>query len=147
MEKYYCRDIEEINAAARKIIDFGKFDKIWVFKGDLGAGKTTLIREIAGILGVKDRVNSPSFSLVNEYQNTGGEIFYHFDFYRIEDPEEVLEIGLDEYLDSGRHCWIEWAEKIAAYIPLDFIHVQIEVDEKEGRMITLNRVINGETDG
>ncbi|MFO7706335.1 MAG: tRNA (adenosine(37)-N6)-threonylcarbamoyltransferase complex ATPase subunit type 1 TsaE, partial [Halopseudomonas sp.] len=67
----------------------------WIFKGDLGAGKTTLIREIAGILGVKDRVNSPTFSLVNEYQNPDGEVFYHFDFYRIEDPEEVLEIGLD----------------------------------------------------
>lgn len=147
MEKYYCPSLEEIHAAAQQIIDFGNFDKIWIFKGDLGAGKTTLIREIAGILGVKDRVNSPTFSLVNEYQNSKGEIFYHFDFYRIEEPEEVLEIGLDEYLDSGWHCWIEWAEKIAAYIPSDFIHVHIEVDEKEGRMITLNRVINGEANG
>jgi len=147
LEKYYCPSIREIHAAAQKIIDFGKFDKIWIFKGDLGAGKTTLIREIAGILGVKDRVNSPTFSLVNEYQNAKGEVFYHFDFYRIEDPEEVLEIGLDEYLESGRYCWIEWAEKIAGYIPDDFIHVQIEVDEKEGRNITLKRVINGQTNG
>lgn len=147
MEKYHCPGIQEINAAAQKIIDFAKYDKIWIFKGNLGAGKTTLIKEIAGILGVKDRVNSPTFSLVNEYQNDQGEVFYHFDFYRIEDPEEVLEIGLDEYLDSGRHCWIEWAEKIAAYLPSDFIHIHIEVDEDQGRHITLNRVINGETDG
>jgi tRNA threonylcarbamoyladenosine biosynthesis protein TsaE len=147
LEKYYCPGIEKIDAAARRIIDFGKFNKIWIFKGDLGAGKTTLIKEIAGILGVKDRVNSPTFSLVNEYHSSKGEIFYHFDFYRIEDPEEVLEIGLDEYLDSGWICWIEWAEKIAAFIPSDFIHVHIEVDEKNGRMITLNRVINGEANG
>lgn len=147
MENYYCSDLNEIHDAALKIIEFGKFNKIWIFKGNLGAGKTTLIKEIAAILGVEERVNSPTFSLVNEYQNPKGEFFYHFDFYRIEDPEEVLEIGLDEYLDSGRLCWIEWAEKAAAYIPLDFIHILIESDEKEGRMITLNRVINGKTNG
>jgi tRNA threonylcarbamoyladenosine biosynthesis protein TsaE len=147
LEKHYCSGIEEIHSAALKVIEFGKFDKIWIFKGDLGAGKTTLIKEIAQILGVKDRVNSPTFSLVNEYQSMGGEIFYHFDFYRIEDPEEVLEIGLDDYLDSGKLCWIEWAEKIAAYIPSDFIHVQIDVDGLQGRLITLNRIINGEANG
>ncbi|MCL6260370.1 tRNA (adenosine(37)-N6)-threonylcarbamoyltransferase complex ATPase subunit type 1 TsaE [Aquiflexum sp. TKW24L] len=147
MEKHYCSGIEEIHTAALKIIEFGSFDRIWIFKGELGAGKTTLIKEIAQILGVKDRVNSPTFSLVNEYQSTSGDIFYHFDFYRIEDPQEVLEIGLDDYLYSGRLCWIEWAEKIAEYIPSDFIHVQIEVDSLEGRVITLNRIINGEANG
>ena len=89
----------------------------------------------------------PKSSCMARIRNPEGEVFYHFDFYRIEDPEEVLEIGLDEYLDSGRHCWIEWAEKIAGYLPSDFIHIQIEVDEKEGRNITLKRVINGQTDG
>jgi len=147
LEKHYCSGIEEIHSAALKIIEFGSFDKIWIFKGELGAGKTTLIKEIAQILGVKDRVNSPTFSLVNEYQSTSGDIFYHFDFYRIEDPQEVLEIGFDDYLYSGRLCWIEWAEKIAAYIPSDFIHVHIEVDSLEGRVITLNRIINGEANG
>ena len=129
------------------MIEFFRFDKIWIFKGELGAGKTTLIKEIAEILGIKDRVNSPTFSLVNEYKSAEGEIFYHFDFYRIEEPEEVLEIGLHEYLDSGRLCWIEWAEKIAEFIPSDFMHVQIDVDGSGGRIITLNRVINGEKDG
>lgn len=147
MEKYYCAGIEGIHSAALKIIEFGRFDKIWIFKGELGAGKTTVIKEIAEILGIKDRVNSPTFSLVNEYKSAEGEIFYHFDFYRIEEPEEVLEIGLDEYLDSGRLCWIEWAEKIAEFIPSDFMHVQIDVDGSGGRIITLNRVINGEKDG
>ena len=147
MEKYYCPVLEDISEAALRIVSFAKFDKIWVFKGNLGAGKTTLIREIAKIFGVIDRVNSPTFSLVNEYQNTKGEIFYHFDFYRVENPEEALEIGIEEYFYCGKHCWIEWAEKIAAFIPSDFVHINIEVDNSGGRMITLNRVINGETNG
>jgi tRNA threonylcarbamoyladenosine biosynthesis protein TsaE len=147
LEKFYCPTIGDIHEAALKIVSFASTDKIWVFKGDLGAGKTTLIREIAKIYGVKDRVNSPTFSLVNEYQNPHNEKFYHFDFYRLENPVEVLEIGIDEYFYSGKLCWIEWAEKIAAYIPEDFILIQIQVDESGGRTITLNRVINGKANG
>lgn len=147
MEKYYCQGLGDIHEAALKIISFAAFDKIWVFKGDLGAGKTTIIREIAKIFEVIDRVHSPTFSLVNEYKNIQGDAFYHFDFYRVENPSEALEIGIEEYFYSGKYCWIEWAEKIAQYIPPDFIHIFIEVDESGGRMITLNRVINGETNG
>lgn len=147
MEKFYCPKIANLHETALKIVSFAGPEKIWVFKGDLGAGKTTLITEIARVLGVVDRVSSPTFSLVNEYQNTKGEIFYHFDFYRVENPEEAFEIGIEEYFYSGNCCWIEWAEKIAANIPLDFIHIYIEVDEAGGRMITLQRVINGETNG
>lgn len=147
MEKFYCPEIGNLHETALKIVSFAGSEKIWVFKGDLGAGKTTLITELARVLGVVDKVSSPTFSLVNEYQNTKGEIFYHFDFYRVENPAEVFEIGIEEYFYSGNYCWIEWAEKIAAYIPLDFIHIYIEVDEAGGRMITLQRVINGETNG
>ncbi|MCS4436366.1 tRNA (adenosine(37)-N6)-threonylcarbamoyltransferase complex ATPase subunit type 1 TsaE [Aquiflexum gelatinilyticum] len=147
MEKFYCPEIGDLHETALKIVSFAGSEKIWVFKGDLGAGKTTLITELARVLGVEDKVSSPTFSLVNEYQNTKGEIFYHFDFYRVENPEEVFEIGIEEYFYSGNRCWIEWAEKIAAYIPHNFIHIYMEVDEVGGRMITLQRVINGETNG
>jgi tRNA threonylcarbamoyladenosine biosynthesis protein TsaE len=137
----------DIQEAALKVISFAGSDKIWIFKGELGAGKTTLIKEIARIFGVMDRVSSPTFSLVNEYQNANNETFYHFDFYRIENPVEALEIGIEEYFYSGKICWVEWAEKIFPYVPSDFVHIKIEVDALEGRMITLNRVINGEANG
>jgi tRNA threonylcarbamoyladenosine biosynthesis protein TsaE len=84
---------------------------------------------------------------VNEYHNSKNEVFYHFDFYRIEDPEEVLEIGIDEYLYSGNLCWLEWAEKIAEYLPLDFALISIRVNEGGSRTISLEKVVNGERNG
>lgn len=134
--------MEEIPAAAKKITDFCQGEKIWVFKGDLGAGKTTLIKAIAKIFGIVDRVSSPTYSLINEYQNDSGKLFYHFDFYRVEEPEEVLEIGVEEYFHSGNHCWIEWAEKIPGFLPSEFVLIDIEIELDGVRKITLSQVFN-----
>ena len=109
----------------------------------MGAGKTTLIKEIARQFGIEDTVSSPTFSIVNEYQGKEGEAFYHFDFYRVEDAEEALDIGVDEYFYSGKYCFVEWAEKIAAYLPDSFALVEIEVDENEQREITINIIKDG----
>jgi tRNA threonylcarbamoyladenosine biosynthesis protein TsaE len=147
LEKIYSYSLEEIQDIAKKILDFCGEEKIRVFKGDLGAGKTTIIKSIAKELGVEDRVSSPTFSLVNEYQNDKGDVFYHFDFYRVEDPAEVLEIGVEEYFYSGNHCWIEWAEKIPGYLPLDFVLIEIEIQENGNRKITLKQILNGKTNG
>lgn len=147
MEKIYSYKLEEIQNIAKKIVDFCGDGKICVFKGDLGAGKTTMIKSIAKELGIEDRVSSPTFSLVNEYWNDSGEVFYHFDFYRIEDPDEVLEIGVEEYFYSGNHCWIEWAEKIPGYLPLDFVLIEIEIQENGNRKLTLKQVLNGKSNG
>ncbi|WP_040400566.1 tRNA (adenosine(37)-N6)-threonylcarbamoyltransferase complex ATPase subunit type 1 TsaE [Cecembia lonarensis] len=142
-----CENLAQLDQVAEKVIQFCKRDKVWVFKGQMGAGKTTLIKSISKKYGIDDVVSSPTFSIVNEYRNAQDEIFYHFDFYRIEKPEEVLEIGIEEYFYSGRVCWIEWAEKIPDYIPLDFVHIKIEIEENGARNIVLQRVINGEIHG
>lgn len=147
MKKIYSYRLEEIQDIAKRILDFCGEEKIWVFKGDLGAGKTTMIKSIAKEFGIEERVSSPTFSLVNEYLNGNGEIFYHFDFYRLDDPDEVLEIGVEEYFYSGCYCWIEWAEKIPGFLPLDFILIEIEISELGNRRITLKQIINGKSNG
>lgn len=100
---------------------------IIALKGEMGVGKTTLIKAICNKLGMEDEVSSPTFSLVNEYLSEHGPV-YHFDFYRIKDEEEVLDIGLDEYLDSGNLCLMEWPEKIRNLIPDECAFVNISLD-------------------
>lgn len=125
------------------MIDLCKDLNVWVFKGELGAGKTTLIKAIAKQLGVVDAVTSPTFSIVNEYMdNKGGKVF-HFDFYRIEDPEEAWEIGLEEYFYSGNYCFVEWAEKVPAFIPDEFAFVEILRKDQEKREIMVKIIKNG----
>ncbi|MCH7414411.1 tRNA (adenosine(37)-N6)-threonylcarbamoyltransferase complex ATPase subunit type 1 TsaE [Belliella sp. R4-6] len=147
MKKIHCDHLDQVEQVATEIVHHCEHDKIWVFKGDMGAGKTTLIKSIAKSFGVKDIVSSPTFSIVNEYINDSNEKFYHFDFYRIEDPEEVLEIGIDEYFYGGAYCWIEWAEKIPEFIPDTFMLISIEVDSIGGREISISKIVNGTQHG
>lgn len=92
-------------------------EKIWLFQGEMGAGKTTLIKSICTHFDVEDEVNSPTYSLVNEYHTKDGRKIYHFDLYRIEEEEEALDMGIEEYLYSGELCLIEWPEKIRNLLP------------------------------
>lgn len=109
--------IENIGEAARKLIEDMGDDRIFAFDGPMGAGKTTLISEVCRQLGVKDDVGSPTFSIVNEYRDGEGNPIYHFDFYRIKDIEEAIEIGIDDYFYSGALCLIEWPERIEPLLP------------------------------
>ncbi|MFD2037133.1 tRNA (adenosine(37)-N6)-threonylcarbamoyltransferase complex ATPase subunit type 1 TsaE [Belliella marina] len=143
MKKIYCGHLDQTQQVAGEITEHCRSEKIWVFKGSMGAGKTTLIKSIAKLFGIDHMVSSPTFSIVNEYVNHSGEKFYHFDFYRIEDPEEVLEIGIDEYFYGGAYCWIEWAEKIPEYIPDTFMLIAIEVDDSGVREISISKIVNG----
>src|SRR5690554_1951642 len=111
----------------------------------MGAGKTTLIKEIAKQLQVEEVVSSPTFSIVNEYSQVDGQPIYHFDFYRIDDQDEAFDLGVEEYFYSGNYCWIEWAEKISAYIPEKFALIHIEVGEKEERDISLKIIDDGKS--
>src|SRR5690606_5629729 len=112
--------LHEIDKAAKVIIEASEDQKVWVFLGDMGAGKTTLIKALSKAFSITDQVSSPTFGIVNHYENPTGEIFYHFDFYRMDDPTEALDIGIEEYFYSGNYCWLEWAEKIEAYLPENF---------------------------
>jgi tRNA threonylcarbamoyladenosine biosynthesis protein TsaE len=104
--------IANIPAVSAQIIDLAKDYKIWTFNGEMGAGKTTLIKSICKTLCVIDEVNSPTFSLVNEYKTTNNKTIYHFDFYRIKSINEAYDMGVEEYFESGNICLIEWPNMI-----------------------------------
>ena len=153
MKTISVKNISKLPSAAKSILEFAGGKKIFCFYGELGAGKTTLIKEICKQLGVKDAGSSPTFSLINEYrtatpalkgakvQNSpsgvGGGTVFHFDLYRLKSESEIYDIGYEEYLFSGNYCFIEWPEKIERLLPANYVKVQIEVKEGE-RMIRIS---------
>jgi tRNA threonylcarbamoyladenosine biosynthesis protein TsaE len=134
MERKYSLD--ELHDVAKEVIKNAKF-KVLLFEGAMGVGKTTLIKEITKELGVIDVVSSPTFSLVNEYHTQNSTKVYHFDFYRIEDEEEALDIGVDEYFYSGDWCLIEWPLKIKNLLPLESVLIKILTGKAQQRTIQL----------
>lgn len=103
-------------------------EPIILFEGPMGAGKTTLIKELCRQLGVEENVSSPTFALVNEYEGRGGKLIYHFDFYRINQEREALDIGAPEYFESGSLCLIEWPSMIPSLLPEHYLLVEITPD-------------------
>ncbi len=132
--------LEEIEEAAKKVIEFAQKVKFWVFEGDMGAGKTTLIKAICKQLEVEDTVSSPTYSIVNEYNTRRGHTIYHFDFYRIKDESEAYDIGAEEYFDSGNYCFVEWPSRVSGLLPTNnFLNVSIILAADGGRLIELTR--------
>ena len=120
------------------IIEKGLDYKIWIFDGEMGAGKTTLIKSICKNLGVFDEVSSPTFSIVNEYKTVDGKTVYHFDFYRIKSIEEAYDMGVEDYFSSGNICLIEWPEKIKEILENEIVfQIFINLKNKQ-RFIELN---------
>jgi len=138
----FSYELESIDQAAYRIIQEAGEDKIWVFKGEMGAGKTTLIKTLSNLMNIQDPVSSPTFGIVNEYRTAIGDLIYHFDFYRLDDPMEALEIGIEEYFYSGKICWLEWAERIAQFLPDNFFLITIETESSTRRKITLQHSQN-----
>ncbi|MEJ4087902.1 tRNA (adenosine(37)-N6)-threonylcarbamoyltransferase complex ATPase subunit type 1 TsaE [Galbibacter orientalis] len=129
-------NLQDINEVAQEIIK-EVASKIIIFNGEMGAGKTTLIKKIVELLGSNDHVSSPTFSLVNEYKNKEGSIF-HFDLYRINNIEEAYQIGVEDYLYSGSWCLIEWPDKIIDLLPEEVAIIDIKVLFNEERVLIIN---------
>ncbi len=126
----------EIPAIAKELIQ-NATSKIWLFHAEMGAGKTTLIKAICKELGILENISSPTYSIVNEYRTPQNDSIFHFDFYRLQAEEEALDIGTEEYLDSGALCLIEWPNKIASLLPTDVMDIHIKVKENNLREISI----------
>jgi tRNA threonylcarbamoyladenosine biosynthesis protein TsaE len=107
------------------------------FEGEMGAGKTTLIRALGQVLGVADDVSSPTFALVNEYRDSRGQPVYHFDFYRVDSEEEAARLGAAEYFDSGYLCLVEWPARVAGLLPPAHLQVTLTVTGAETRQLSI----------
>ena len=134
MNKNYS--LENLTEISSEIISSVKY-KTLLFYGEMGVGKTTLIKEICKQLGVLDNISSPTYSLVNEYQNSKKETIFHFDFYRITHEEEALDMGIEDYLYNNTWCLIEWPENIENLLPLDAVKIYLSVLENGQRNIQL----------
>lgn len=131
---------EQLPEAAKEFVSLMGDETIYAFYGEMGAGKTTFISALCEALGVEeDQASSPSFSLINEYRSsTTAELIYHFDLYRLENIEEALEIGVEDYFDSGALCLLEWPERIEDILPEDTVKVEIRVNEDGSRDLVIN---------
>ena len=118
--------LDQIQEAAEQIL-VSNPKKIILFNGEMGVGKTTLIKQLCKSLGVEDATSSPTFSLVNEYNTANNQTVYHFDFYRLNKETEALDMGVDDYLYSGNWCFIEWSEKIENLLPEETSTITIEL--------------------
>lgn len=134
--EYQVNSLEELPAAAAWLLSAKPESRIFLFQGAMGAGKTTFIKAICAQLGVVDSTSSPTFSIVNEYHAPNGPV-YHFDFYRLKDEQEALDLGYEEYFYSGNYCFVEWPEKIPSLLPEEAEIIQIHLTENQGRSIKI----------
>ena len=134
MQTIHIDSLDELPHAAAAVINALEGRSVVVFRGEMGAGKTTLIREIVARLGADDTVTSPTFAIVNQYTTREGKNIYHFDFYRINRLEEAYDFGYEEYFYSGNLCLVEWPEKIEELLPEEVMTVRIAVGDDEQRV-------------
>jgi tRNA threonylcarbamoyladenosine biosynthesis protein TsaE len=130
-------NLEDLDRAAKEFLEAIGDATLVAFYAPMGAGKTTFTTAICKALGVQeDAISSPTFAIVNEYRSGAGAPIYHFDFYRIERPEEALDIGLYDYLDSGDLCLMEWPENIEGLLPEETLKVHIAVNPDKSRTLS-----------
>ena len=131
---FFAEKLEHLDSISKEILDYTSTHKKFAFYGEMGVGKTSLIKALSLHLGVLDAVSSPTFSIVNEYQADENTKIYHFDFYRIEDEKEAYDMGYEEYFFSNAYCFIEWSEKIPNLIEEDMVQIKMSVEGNKRRI-------------
>jgi tRNA threonylcarbamoyladenosine biosynthesis protein TsaE len=137
MESLILKSLSDLGVVADKFLRLLRDKKVFAFFGSMGVGKTTFIKALCNELGVVEIVTSPTFALINEYQTDKVETIYHFDFYRINNIEEVYDFGYEDYFFSGNYCFIEWPDKVAEILPGDVVFVQMLENEDGSRTINI----------
>lgn len=137
MKSIHIHSEEELTRVAELLLESLEGRTVVALRGEMGAGKTTLVRALAEVMGVTDQVTSPTFALVNQYEGGQGERLYHFDFYRIDDVREAYDLGYEEYFYSGDLCLVEWPEKVEPLLPEELVEVHITVDSPTERTFTI----------
>lgn len=127
--------LEQLHEVARNLLTSFPEERFFAFFGNMGVGKTTLIKEMCDVLGVVDNVCSPTFAIVNEYSTASDESVFHFDFYRLKSIAEAYDIGYEEYFYSGCYCFTEWTEKVEELLPDRYVRVTM-TEENERRILT-----------
>lgn len=131
-------NLEELPKVAQALLNYANDQNFFIFEGEMAAGKTTFIKAFCEALGVTDVVSSPTFSIVNEYESNHGPV-YHFDFYRLKNPQEAYDIGYEEYFYSGNYCLVEWPSKVEELLPEKYIKIQITVTDNEQRLFEFSK--------
>ena len=134
--KFENLEIKDYDRVSEYILN-NNYSNIFLFYGEMGSGKTTLIQSLCRNIGVFDKVLSPTFSIINEYQIKNKSLLYHFDFYRIKTIDELVEIGFDEYVYSNKICFIEWPQIAMKLIPRKFIKIKIDINKNLKRNINI----------
>lgn len=132
--------LNHLEEAAQALITYAASCKMWLLKGELGAGKTTLIKAICKQLGVQEHVTSPTFSLINTYYLPSGDPIYHLDAYRLSQEAEIIDMDYPFYLETGAYCFIEWPQKLAQFIPMPYLDIEITAIDLESRQLSVKLV-------
>lgn len=138
------QSLDELDDVSHRLLNEAGSQRVWLFEGEMGAGKTTLIKALCRAVGVVSVVQSPTFGLINEYTTQAAQPVYHVDCYRLLHKAEALDIGLEEYLDSGHYCFIEWPEKIENLWPSTYYKLRLSADHTGQRTVETD-VVNSQT--
>jgi tRNA threonylcarbamoyladenosine biosynthesis protein TsaE len=131
-KSFTIQSVDELEIVANALIESMTKASVFAFFGSMGAGKTTFIKVICSLLGVENVVNSPTFAVINEYVHPNGEPIFHFDFYRLNSAQEAIDIGYQEYIESGYLCLMEWPDKIENLLPENCVYVYIQSEDNTG---------------
>jgi tRNA threonylcarbamoyladenosine biosynthesis protein TsaE len=133
---------QQLPEAAKQILQYGANAKVFAFYAEMGAGKTTLIKELCRQLGAQGNLSSPTYSIVNEYAAPNDKKIYHLDLYRLKNTEEAIAAGIEEYLHSGNYCFIEWPQHAEPVLPNNYIKIEIEINNQMREVSIFNQSTN-----